>query len=144
MKRNRIIENVFMHKGYECVVLFTNMGHRCGYVGISANNKFYEKKDKEDILSSHGGITFAGRLELDDERVSESLWWLGFDCAHAGDKPDYEKAIEYFGSDNHIMRSLQQRMIIDKRFPRWRTMRTQEYVERCCKELVEELIRYED
>jgi len=27
-------ESYFYHKGLPCVVLFTTLGHRCGYVGI--------------------------------------------------------------------------------------------------------------
>ena len=35
-------------------------------------------------LFVHGGVTFAGQLR-EDVNPDTNLWWIGFDCAHAGD-----------------------------------------------------------
>ncbi len=45
-----------------------------------------EAKDvRLDLLFDvHGSLTFAG------PRHAQTDWWLGFDCAHAGDAPDPE------------------------------------------------------
>lgn len=35
------IEKVWEHNGYTCVVLMTDMGHRCGYVGIPTTHPLH-------------------------------------------------------------------------------------------------------
>lgn len=37
-----IKEKDFIHNGMRCIVIMTEMGHRCGYVGIRENHKLYE------------------------------------------------------------------------------------------------------
>jgi hypothetical protein len=37
------VENDFLYNGFRCVVIFTSMGHRCGYVGLTKENPLYEK-----------------------------------------------------------------------------------------------------
>ena len=57
-------------------------------------------KDKRiniaNFFQVHGGITYA-KGEKNYPIESDGLWWFGFDCAHAGDSPDYDKVQEYFG-----------------------------------------------
>ncbi len=92
--------------GYEyAVVLCSNEWHGsgnwyCGYVKIPKNNNLYkllywrnmpylglENETIESYFYVHGGITFAGRIpELNNN------WFLGFDCAHAGDNPMIQDA----------------------------------------------------
>ena len=52
--RDYIIESDFIHNGLRCVVIFSSMGHRCGYVGFDKTNPFYEKgySDKFKLLKS--------------------------------------------------------------------------------------------
>lgn len=52
-----------------------NLGHLCGYVRIEEDVQGYYHLD----LEVHGGVTFSGQLE------GEEGYWVGFDCAHAGD-----------------------------------------------------------
>ena len=65
------IEKDFMHNGYRCVVIMTDMGHRCGYVGVDNTHQFFGKDysdtttkemiDKiKDLFDVHGGITYSG------------------------------------------------------------------------------------
>ncbi len=107
--------------GLRCqVVLYTPMGHRCGYVGLPPEHplhgitysehvpflaKLWEEAQKgtignrgiiplflacpdvaslDVVFNVHGSITFADYFAKD----GGGLWWIGFDCAHAGDTPD--------------------------------------------------------
>lgn len=56
----------------------------CGYVRIPEDHKFYGKdvNELENLLTVHGGVTFAGALDGMDG------FYVGFDCAHLGDMPD--------------------------------------------------------
>ena len=40
-EKRYIVEREFEHVGYKCVVIFGNMAHRCGYVGIPKNHTLY-------------------------------------------------------------------------------------------------------
>lgn len=69
-------------------------GSWCGYVGLPPGHPFHGQEygdvDRSADLPAHGGLTYSGECfgrichvpkpgEVDD------VWWLGFDCAHAGD-----------------------------------------------------------
>ena len=79
------------------------LGTLCGYVGIPESHIFYRKhynqyldecsdyivyrkgegqSSIESLLSVHGGVTFTGNTL---EGMDPHLWYIGFDCAHAGD-----------------------------------------------------------
>ena len=82
---------------YRLLVVLPPIGHRCGYVGIPAENNLYGKHyddivDEQDI-EVHGGLTYAenGRYFDDLDR-----WYIGFDCGHAYDAPDLEATRKYF------------------------------------------------
>lgn len=75
-------EVAFNHAGLACQISRNFAGCYCGYVGVSPEHPIYGKSyDEQDVeeLAVHGGLTFAG------ERGPTTLWWFGFDCAHAGD-----------------------------------------------------------
>lgn len=70
------------------------MGHWCGYVGVPEGHPLFGQGDSDGLFAVHGGITFAGACQEDKEHGvchaplpgrPEKVWWLGFDCAHAGD-----------------------------------------------------------
>ncbi len=70
-----------------CLIIRADgMGHLCGYVGLPAGHLWhgigYEDLSREYNLDVHGGLTYSGPF---DEIEPELTWWLGFDCAHAGD-----------------------------------------------------------
>jgi len=68
--------------GLPAKVLIMPMGHRCGYVGVSA--EVFADKGYDDLdVDVHGGLTYA-RTEED------GLRWYGYDCAHLGDARDPE------------------------------------------------------
>ena len=84
---------VFMHRGYVCVVLRpeymkglkqSRMSiHLCGYVGVPRGHPFYGwDYDTGNVYPPcHGGVTYSGKRLVS----SSNLWFIGFDCAHAGD-----------------------------------------------------------
>jgi hypothetical protein len=67
--------------GFPCIIRrVPGSGHFCGYVGC-----LVEKASFEQDLDPHGGITWGGPLLPWNETVEGIVYWLGFDCAHAGD-----------------------------------------------------------
>lgn len=75
-------------------------GALCGYVGVQPGHPWHGK-DVSDIddISVHGGATYARGCDEEGHichvpRPGESpdVWWIGFDCAHAGDlSPKYNE-----------------------------------------------------
>jgi hypothetical protein len=55
------------------------MGAWCGYVGVSPDNPYAKSYLPRELLSVHGGVTFSRQSE------ENGLFWIGFDCSHAGD-----------------------------------------------------------
>lgn len=77
--------------GLDCLIVRGPSGALCGYVGIPPVHPFYEQVDFEQ-LRVHGGVTFTGKCTADEHGIchkhpfaSKDVWWIGFDCAHAGD-----------------------------------------------------------
>lgn len=86
-----------------CLIVRGPAGALCGYVGVPESHP-YHGKDYDDLgLEVHGGITFAHgcAASADESRgichrpapgESDHVWWLGFDCAHAGDySPKFDR-----------------------------------------------------
>lgn len=98
MQERPILESSFTYKGYKCCVLFQALGHRCGYVLVPRYHKVYGHLYSDTIcfnIKCHGGLTYSSHSLLERESPS---WWIGFDCAHAGDIPDRESQMRYFGN----------------------------------------------
>ena len=64
---SRKVESEFDHNGLKCVVIFTEMGHRCGYVGVEEDHPLYKvgysdkseslkKEEMNDITMDKAGI----------------------------------------------------------------------------------------
>lgn len=101
--------------GYRVVAIQCKRGHNCGYVGVNYKHPLYRKSYSsnlkclkafvesadtpplgdigniplsprmDDIFDVHGGVTFANGGKGSEYPVTANLWWIGFDCAHAGD-----------------------------------------------------------
>lgn len=77
--------------GYVVIVLQTHVGAWCGYVGLPDGHPWHGL-DCENTVDVHGGVTYAEPDPPSNSLVQLSLavevhvpsWWLGFDCAHAG------------------------------------------------------------
>lgn len=77
----------FEYKGYKCRIMRLGSGvykmiHLCGYIYIPEGHKYFGK-DYDDLeIDVHGGLTYADTTLRFQPEVG---WWIGFDCAHAGD-----------------------------------------------------------
>ena len=103
MKRDYVVESKFEYLGYTCVVIYTTMGHRCGYVGIPKSHSLYGK-DYDDIyefIDCHWGLTYSGGGNNFTYPIKEenNLWWFGWDYAHCDDSNDWSCYKEYFGEE---------------------------------------------
>ena len=96
-----------------------------------------EEKVRMDLyFNVHGSLTYAG----ENHPVESDLWWLGFDCGHAGDRRDLDKVLELWGNNPRI----QQRIEIDKQYPfdKDYPIRELDYVQQECRNLVDQIIEY--
>lgn len=83
------VEKRWKHKGLKCVVLFVGGSHRCGYVGVPEGHRAFGV-DYDDVnMSVHGGLTFSDYGKANDVLKGSDTYWLGFDCAHYGDKTSF-------------------------------------------------------
>lgn len=81
--------------GFACLIVRNRMGALCGYVGVPEGHPWHGKDYKHESLSdvtAHGGLTFADKCQeggkichVPQPGEADSVWWLGFDCAHLGD-----------------------------------------------------------
>lgn len=96
----------------------------------------------EAYFQCHGGITYAGGGKHSGYPIESDLWWFGFDCGHAGDKPDYEYASKQFPTYKEYYER-----ILDNQIPGLYdgdVIRTEEYVADECKKLAEQLKEFEE
>lgn len=82
--KRSIIEREWQAHGLDCAVIFVRQSHRCGYVRIPEGHPFHGIDNDEGLVDVHGGVTWAGELKHAEARLEG--FWLGFDCAHLGDK----------------------------------------------------------
>ena len=117
--------------GLRAVVIIHPAGHRCGYVGVPANNPHHSKGYDDVPAEVHGGLTYASG-ESDYPAPSDGLWWLGYDCAHLGD-----------GNDPELMQSeykkLHDKGMLGNRFTD-DTVRSLEYCVSECESLAKQLV----
>lgn len=71
--------------GYTCLILRgpKEIGHLCGYVGVPSGHPAFGKDYDNVDVDVHGGLTYAGHNAPNQDH--DRYYWLGFDCAHAGD-----------------------------------------------------------
>jgi hypothetical protein len=75
-----------VYRDYQWVVVANDIGFRCGYVCLPLGHPWHGKDYDEVEADVHGGLTYAKA----EASGAGDGWWLGFDCAHAGDAPDPE------------------------------------------------------
>lgn len=66
------------------------VGAWCGYVGVPPGHPWHGKDRDACDADAHGGLTYSDKCSGDICHVAapgepDDVWWLGFDCAHAGD-----------------------------------------------------------
>ena len=81
-------EVAFLALGYRAAITRNNMGILCGYIAINVEHPWFGHKRAVLDIEVHGGLTYSGFRVFKSIFYAEPpnmLWWLGFDCALAGD-----------------------------------------------------------
>jgi hypothetical protein len=112
-----------VHVGHEWVVVKVPIGHRCGYVRVGKDHPWYGKDYDSVDADVHGGLTFAEPDVPCAKGGADDGYWVGFDCAHFGDRPDPAFISTEYAAFN--IRSAG-------------TIKTQEFVEAECRKLCEQ------
>lgn len=100
--------------GFKCEAKrHSSLGHWCGYVGVPLSHPWHGKHYDNIHVYVHGGLTYAnghygGALEAlgavaDGREDVDMTWWVGFDCAHAGDFAPYNLTMEMAGVPHHAI-----------------------------------------
>lgn len=111
------------HKGYTFVVYqHQSSGHLNGYVELKPIDEEFLDRNQINNLDCHGGITYQGTLDWIFKTPKST--YIGFDCAHWGDKTPFVDAMlsGLFGTSSYEV---------------WRD---EAYVEENCKSLIDQLI----
>lgn len=85
------VENLLakgVHLGFEWEVVHNGSGFRCGYLNIPKGHPWFGKEYMDIDCDVHGGLTFSDFGTACPTHGSKDEWWIGFDCAQAGDSPD--------------------------------------------------------
>lgn len=96
----------------DCMMIRNDHGSWCGYAGVPEGHPFFGKDCDECLQnppcdkpycehdaatiaqSAHGGLTFSGPCQTGEHAIichvprdgrPDTVWWFGFDCAHAWD-----------------------------------------------------------
>jgi len=80
--------------GYDCLMKrHPDSLHWCGYVAVPSGHPWHGKGWDDVPAYVHGGITYCDKCDGDPVNGvchiptadGDDAWWIGFDCAHAGD-----------------------------------------------------------
>lgn len=128
--------------GLPCIIHRGRTGAWCGYVGVAPDHPYHGRHDYDQVpVEVHGGLTYAAPCNPHDDDdfgvchkaepgEPDDVWWLGFDCAHAGDEmPGLIWVTEKVKVDHPGLN-----------YPEgWATYKNQEYVMEECKLLALQL-----
>jgi hypothetical protein len=127
--------------GFPCLaVRHRRHGHWCGYVGVTREHPYFEKCAYDLDVEAHFGLNFSAMCQVDDDDKehgvchipepgqTDEVWWLGFDCAHAGDLCP--------GLESFVARM---RQIVGIHFHSTDTYKTLDYVRAECEHIAEQL-----
>lgn len=130
------------YRGYDWRVQHNRAGFRCGYVRIPRKHPWWhvDYQQLNSVIEVHGGITFAekglpGRVPNFSYR-----WWIGFDCAHAYDAPDPELIPLHVRKAWDMLAEMTGTPNMFDVFSKGNVVRTQEYVEDECIQLIQQAI----
>lgn len=98
--------------GLPCLIKRNGGGALCGYVGVSEGHPWFGVEYEHVGAEVHGGLTYSSFCQDGDEGHTichvvepgepDRVWWLGFDCAHIGDRsPAYEYRGALFRGDTY-------------------------------------------
>lgn len=100
------VEEQFQYKNYTGVIVFQDLGFRCGYIGLSQNHPLIHiSVDRIDDLIKYPDkcpdINFS-EPDYRDYPIPTSKdikWWLGFSCDHSYNGKDFATVMRYFGKE---------------------------------------------
>lgn len=140
-----VIEGGGSYKEYEYMIVFIEIGHRCGYVALKEKDtaKFQEEAKEDEYyypdISCHGGVTFFSESHgaKDLLPVPCNDFWIGFDAAHSDDIGCFDTARKYFGNESKYDS-------LEKCYEGLRafgtiTHKTYDYMEQECKAIIDQL-----
>ena len=129
---NNVVEKEGTFFGFPYAVIMTELGHRCGYVGIPPEHCLYGKNLEElNKIRVHGGVTYGfDNRKGYPVKTKEPMFFIGFDCGHYGDAPDPSVAARIPTISVYLNPGG-----ID---------RTREFVENECHEMAKQLANYEE
>ena len=129
------IEKEFDYKGHHCVVAFTEVGYRSGYVSLNEKDRFY------DVNYQKINDTYKLPIKLDSSGrtfpKNDGTFWIGFTCNSKADKPDMKKVTEIYGEKPLVLTLLNMNNI--PTVSRTGTIRSVEYIEERIKHLIDEV-----
>ena len=108
------------HVGFRWLATHNGRGYRCGFILIPPGHPWHGKAHGQIGARVHGGLSWSGH--------SSTAYCLGFECNCDFDAPDLSLPMEPEVADR-----LRQRPI-----PDGTQIRTQEYVEKQCRDLCEQ------
>lgn len=84
-------------QGFPALIVRNHGGALCGYVGVPQSHPWFGIGYDDVDVDVHGGLTFANHCSpngneaehichIVEDGEDDRVWWLGFDCAHSGDK----------------------------------------------------------
>ena len=89
--------------GLPCLIVrHRHSGHLCGYVGVPEGHPSFGKDYDDIAVEVHGGLTYSSLCDEDEKErgvchtADKAAYWLGFDCAHAGDHAYFTERIDQF------------------------------------------------
>ena len=135
-----VIEKSWWYRNMQCSVIFTNLGHRCGYIAMPKNTKVPYTDWPYADMDVHGGITFdktrvaemGVRHRIRGMMVSDGVHLLGFDCAHYMDGFDADLTEKIFGV----------RTPMETAFYKNDVVRSMSFCEEQCRSLVDQAINF--
>jgi hypothetical protein len=142
-----VIEGGGAYKDHEYLIVFTDRGHRCGYVALKPEETERFEKEAEGEgrehyypdLDCHGGITFYSRHHAAKQLLPIFCddMWVGFDAMHFWDAADNKTSIEYFG-ENRWTKDRELCLIPSHKDA---IHRTYDYMEKECKGIIDQLLQ---
>ncbi len=135
------LENGGNYKDYDFCITFNDLGFRCGYVALPADNPIAKGDDNYGInLDVHRGITFNSRPQaftkrfLGEENDCGDIW-IGFDAGHFGDRSDAETLVKLFPDKAEYINLC--RSMFDHG-----SIRSKEFMINECKHLIDQITAY--
>lgn len=92
--------------GLPGLIARNRLGAWCGYAAVTPDHPYhgYSYEDIDEGIHAHGGLTYASRCfkhicHTPQPGQADTVWWFGFDCAHASDLAPGLLALESLNTD---------------------------------------------